>query len=354
MSVGGLKVSVGGLKVSVGGQMVGVRGDGCYLKMDLLIIWVDERGLLWCLNSGTFKFYFSTVNKNNNKKRFYMVTKKLKPEDHGGLVPAFLRSQDAPLLTAIMQTSIFAPHKKGEDYKFVQESWDIVKPDGSKKIVTMAGYQCDQAHDFKIWATLLREFDTEGGISYSVSEKDLLGHLGYPSKKIDSKRKEFLRRRVKKMQDVSITISECDESGNERGFLKFSLLQSVSLCPETKVYTFEFSNQFFEAYNKEKWRALDLNFMKRINTEYAQSLFCFYETKVNNAIKITSGKYHPEDLVSRLKLDGKETKEVNRVLNNAHKKLVEVGQLKSFKKPDKESEYYRVDIISKPHRGSLI
>jgi hypothetical protein len=274
----------------------------------------------------------------------------IEKESYEGLVKTHLKKTDSPIISSILRTNIFAPHKKGDEIKLINKDWVFYKKYKGQKYLSkkmhIMGYQFDQMHDFKIWASILQFFNktsSDDSCSISILENDLLKMIGYNSKRIDKKRKDMLKNRLKRMQDTSIEIelyspSQVQEVVIEKeaivncepSFLKFSLINTVGYDSINRLYTIELNKNIKNVYAEETWKAINIDVLSTIKTEYAQAIYCFLETQRQSNLPVTINNTKKSTLIEKLDMQNKENKEINRIIKKSLVKLMEMGYISNF------------------------
>jgi hypothetical protein len=256
-----------------------------------------------------------------------------------------LRKVDTPILTTFLQAPIFVPTQKSASRGF-DTYREIQIKQNYKEEVSITGPLLDMNKDFPIWATVLKQVELTNSCKVTIAENKLLENIGYSKSNINLKNKKVVEKKVENMMKVTIKIVLKDD---EDATMFFNVLSTGKWDRKKKIFEFTVNEDLFAAYEKIRWKALDLDYYKEIKTEYAKALFCFYESHADKIIPIKIDK-----LLLRLGLENySRVNNARRKLKQAHDVLKDIGFLESYDcyKSDNDGVYYyKVEKVKKKNR----
>ncbi len=264
------------------------------------------------------------------------------------IVKTKLRKVDVPILTTFLSSPIFIPVSKRVDRDKVPLK--AISLYSTKNIKIKAKVPLlDLTIDFPIWATAIKEFSEQEDLIVKIDEKKFLSLLGIGKSNINTKNCKNIDRRLESMLTAIITIEFCDDDGGliEKNYI--NLFSKARWSREESIFEFHFNPDIYQAYEKIKWKAVDIEYYKKIKTEHAKALFLFYESHSDILIPIEKSL-----LVERLNLDDySRGNNITFKLNQAHDNLKEMGFIKDYeiiKNKGTGKTFYKVQKINKKNR----
>lgn len=264
------------------------------------------------------------------------------------LIEKKLRKVDVPILTTFLSSPIFIPVSK----KINREETPLktINIYCTKNIKIKAKVPLlDMTIDFPIWATALKALSEQENLMVTIEEKKFLNLLGIGKSNLNTKSLNNIDRRLEAMLSAIITTEFLNDNGELLDKVYINLFSKARWFREKGIFEFHFNPDIYNAYQKVKWKAIDMDYYKNIKTEHAKALFLFYESHSDYLIPIEK-----ETLIKRLDLsDYSRGNNITLKINLAHDVLKEIGFIKDYEIVKDKSTgkvFYKVQKINKKNR----
>lgn len=247
--------------------------------------------------------------------------------ENNNLKHNFLYESEALILSSLVATPIFLPVERKKTKVKELSEFEILRT--SREKVMFSGYRLDLQRDYPLFHLIMRKKQTTGKKEFIITESEIMKSLKIQNRKSN---KIDIDSRIKKMMSCHFEIEKYDENGMTEFKIYSNLINRVQWDLKSKTFLIEISDDLFNSEQKVDYEIMNLETFQSIKSQYARSLFLFYETF--KFISSDSIKFPMEKLWKRLGNNNMEQKYLNQEIKKANNELVNMKYLKDV-------EYYK-------------
>jgi hypothetical protein len=224
----------------------------------------------------------------------------------------YLPKNKSPINNLFLVAPLFTPCSR--NLKTSERYREVVIKDQFGYSIEIRGPRLNMSIDFPIWSHIIKLVIENKTNRIVMSYMDFAKIMGYDRKNLGKKLQERIKESLIRLRS-QVIIGE-DFLGDEEDEIA-GLLDNGTIKKKTKEVVLTVNKSIIELYKRDRFKLIDLEYYNGLDNEITKALYLYYENhkSIVYPIKI-------ENVIDRLNLVTKNSKEINRQIKAGHENLV--------------------------------